>query len=110
MEFDKILQGILGIKHTKFLSVSIPPSNSVGMAIAEGNCKAIRLHFNQYERNSTNATQVTESQIYYGDSNTQEVELLRGQTSHVIVTDRLEYIHVRNPYPDDVWVQIEVMN
>lgn len=107
-ELDNILLGFLGTTETEFKTVIVRQTLISGVPVGIGGCRAIRLRLNQYERNSVNATNATQTQVYYGDSNAQEVELLRGTWSELIVCSDLNKVFVRNPFSTAANVQIMV--
>lgn len=94
------------MKETVFLTVYVPQSLLKGKPIGFGECKAVRLRLNGNLRNTITSTGVF--QFYYGDANLQEYEVLLGQESILIMTDRLEKVFVRNPYAATQPIQVQV--
>jgi len=91
-------------KKTRFITVPITQTLDKGIAIGQGACKAVRLRLNAFQRNSINTPTAGEQFfIYYGDSQTQENELLAiflGQRagydwSPLIYCENLEEVHIR---------------
>lgn len=81
----------------------------IGTPLGQGKCKAVRLRLNNYDRNTEN--KVTIEYIYYGDAKAQEMELRLDTTSHLIITDNLNKIYIRNPKSDiRAFVQVEILN
>lgn len=84
-----------GITESEFLSIQVPVATLKGRPIGQGKCKAVVLRFNNLTRNDI--TSVDFQPIYYGDSDGQEMELLRGETSEVIFATDLSNVYVRAP-------------
>lgn len=83
---------------TTFLPIVIEASASAkGKPIGQGQCVGIYLYLNSLAPNSqTNtATNVNQAQIYFGDANTQQLELVRGNYSKFIYCKDLSEIYVR---------------
>lgn len=106
MELEQLMLGFLGTTETAFECIAVKETDVSGIPIGQGKCKAIRLQLNEFTLNSTDGTQIANRQIYFGDSQAQEIELQRGAVSHLIVTDRLEKVFVRNPSATIAQVQI----
>jgi hypothetical protein len=104
---DEILQlGLLGITETIFDTVKVEQTLEKGIPIGKGKCKAVRLQLNQYVRNSVTGVAAPQAAVYFGDSQAQNTEILRSTITHLIVTDRLEKIFVRNAYAADAYIQV----
>lgn len=63
---------------TRFISVPINTSSNTGIPIGQGACKAVRLKLNALIRNAKTGLNVFVSSAYYGDSQSQECELVAG--------------------------------
>ena len=77
---------------TQFKTVMVTDTQKVGVPLGEGACYGVRLQLNYYERNSSNQQK---AYIYYGDANSQEVELLGGNITKLIPCDDLSEVFVR---------------
>jgi len=99
-----------GIQETTFQIVRVDKTNNVGVPIGQGACKAVVLYLNKYMRNSESGIEQGINQIYYGDSNGQEFELLAGVNSAIIFCSSLEKVFVRNPFPAEARIQVLVYN
>ena len=90
-----------GITKTEFKIIRVAVTPEVGITLGQGGnaigCKAVILRLNQYERNSTNGTLQGVEQMYYGDAQSQEFELLRGVDSELIFCNNLQEVFVRTP-------------
>lgn len=92
---------------TKFTNARLERAMvSTGIEIGRGKCRAVILRLNQYDRNSTNATLQAVEQAYYGDSQSQEFELLRGVDSELIFCNDLSEVFVRAPEACNIQVLI----
>lgn len=105
---NDLLEGILGAVKTEFKTVAVTETTDIGVPIGIGGCRAVRLYLNQYVRNSINATLAAQTQLYYGDSDSQEMELLRGQWSKLILCTNLNQVFIRNPFSTTGNVQVMV--
>lgn len=107
-KIDLLLQR--GIVRTGFATTFVPENDSKGSPLGKGNCKAVVLRLNEFERNSTAGTAQAVEQIYYGDAARQEFELKRGINSDIIFCTDLEEVFIRMPVDAAVAdVQVQIM-
>lgn len=99
-----------GISKTTFKTLPVKETNNVGISIGQGACKAVIIKLNFFMRNAEDSAEQIIEQIYIGDTNAQEFELLTGTNSPVIFCENLEEIFVRNPYPSIAYVQVLIYN
>lgn len=89
----------------KSLPISQTVSEGIPLSTAGGKCKAVVLKFNTFARNDTAGLAVVPTYCYYGDSQAQDRELLRGVSSDIIFCDDLSEVFVRNPFAADITIQ-----
>src|SRR4051812_13115889 len=96
------LTGFLGITFSELKTVKVEANTTeTGIALGQGECKAVRIRLNAFTRNS-NAVAIVPEYFYYGDSQSQEFELETGVNSELIPCTNLNQIWVRNPYNVDI--------
>lgn len=100
------------IYKTQFATVNIPAAaNPQGLPLGQGKCIAVILYLNKLVLNTQTNTDTAAdvAQVYYGDSQGQFRELLRGQSSDVIFCTDLEQVYVRgNGVANQIQVTIYV--
>lgn len=115
-----------GFSKTKFFTKPVGESPDTGIPIGVGACKAVMLKLNAFKRNDIESavgnTANLPYYIYFGDSNSQEMELISltpgGITtalagwSPLIYCENLQEVFVRYPLADGDWptiAQLQVM-
>lgn len=82
------------ITRTEFKTVTITDTPDYGIPIGNGKCKGVRLKLNVFKRNGADRVNVgTDNSflIYYGDAQSQEVELIASVNDfNLIVTPNFE--------------------
>lgn len=73
---EQLQMGILGITQTEFKTIQVKAGTGNGKAIGEGECKGVRLQVNPYIRNSNDLQSAASGVISYGDSKSQDVQLV----------------------------------
>lgn len=64
------------ITKTRFINIPIAYTPERGIPIGQGECKAVRLRINAFQRNSIVAVSADPVIVYFGDSQSQENELI----------------------------------
>ena len=84
-----------GLTQSKSINVPLRASGIGKPLLEKGACKAVVLRLNEYVRDTE--TQTDAPYFYYGDSNEQNIEVLRGINSQVVFCDDLSEVFVRYP-------------
>ena len=96
-EQNRFLLALAGVQKTDYISYELPSSNSKGMQIGSGGCKAVILRVNLFDRNTQTNNDPLNHYIYYGNAQRQEFELPIGVNSPIIFCSDLSQVYVRVP-------------